>query len=221
MSPTNTPQIEGPEAHKIEIEPIPDATGFSGEDAPAEKQAENKQDVPDPTFPFGRPEHINWEEIDPAGHELLKEINLRQWMKTTEYCSGHPLDRPLNEASELYPYITGENVYEEIHRLDLAYMRGLVNDSFFKHRKLELRNAGCTRFYLNVNVYDLEIFLQWTRFISTLVIASMNSSVYPLVVRFNPLRPGNNVSLYWDYWTMDEREMIHGLLMASLAQFPV
>jgi hypothetical protein len=226
----NLPQLQGPGAKKIEIEHVPDGTGFSGSDeepaGPAEEAgAESvKKEEPmefDPEFPFGTPAAIDWNEIDAPGRDMLKELNLRPWIKSTEYCSGHPLDRPVDEPSKLYPYVTGENVYEEIANLDMAYIRGLVNDTYFRHRKTELRALGATRFYLNVNVYDNAIFSEWIRLLAALVAAATNSGLYPLIVRENPLRPGKNVSLVWDYWTAEERDMIHHLVMVSLNHFPV
>lgn len=220
---STAPELHGPGAGKIEIEAVPDGTGFSGEEKIPEKteEVQQQEDPFDPAFPFGRPEAIHWDEIDAPGITMLKELNLRSWVKSTEYCSGHPLDRPANEPSDLYPYVTGENVYEAIAKLDMAYMRGLVNDTFFRHRKQELRSAGATRFYLNVNVYDYAIFSDWVRVLASLVAATTNSVLYPLIVRENPLRIGKNISIIWDYWTAQEREMIHHLIMASLNEFPV
>jgi hypothetical protein len=103
----------------------------------------------------------------------------------------------------------------------MAFVKGLINETYFKYRKTELRTAGATRFYLNVNVYNLGIFLEWTRLLSIMVLKAMNSSLYPLIVRLNPIRPGINFTLAWDYWTLDEREMIHALIMTSLNNIPV
>ena len=222
----NKPEIVGPHADLVEVEPIPDGTGFSGDGSQVEpvqsnESHEQKEPVFDPEFPFGRPENIKWSEIDAAGVELLKEINLRPWMKSTEYCSGHPLDRPENELSSLYPYVTGENVYQEIDKLDRAYLRGLINDTFFRSRKKELREAGATRFFLNVNIYNNDIYLEWIKLLAALVASATPNGLYPLIVRENPLRPGHNVSLIWDYWTSEERDMIHYLIMVSLNSFPV
>lgn len=229
----NDPQVYGPGAPEIELEAVPDATGspYSPDDTaaapngPAEQSIADANKVPepepDPMFPFGKPENIDYSLLDPVGHELIAEFNLRPWVKTTEYCSGHPLDRPIDEGSELYPYVTGENVYAELQKLDYAYIRGLINDNYFKHRKTELREAGATRFYLNVNVYDISTFLEWARLASALVIAATHSDLYPLIIRFNPLRPGTNFSIYWDYWTLDERDLIHTVLLTALMNFPV
>jgi hypothetical protein len=225
MATTGEPEIAGPEAHKVEVVPVQGEVATEKPAGPAEQTVLDsvKPEAPplDPSFPFGRPENIDYKILDEAGHDLIKELNLRPWVKTVEYCSGHPLDRFPEEQSELYPYATGENVYEEIAKLDMAYLRGLVNDTYFKHRKTELRSAGATRFYLNMNVYNLGIFLEWTRLLSALIIATTNSGLYPLIVRLNPLRPGVNVSVYWDYWTLEERDMIHDLFLVSLNNFPV
>lgn len=221
------PEVHGPGAKEIQIEAIPDGTGFSGDVAEVEAtEVKNETTAPvekefDPAFPFGRVEDIDWNKIDAPGRDMLKELNLRSWVKSTEYCSGHPLNRPIDEVSDLYPYVSGENVYEEIARLDMAYIRGLINDTFFKQRKTELRSTGATRFYLNVNVYDYAIFSEWVKVLASLVAATTSSMLYPLIVRENPLRPGKNISLAWDYWTVEERDMIHQLVMVALNNFPV
>ena len=228
----NEPQIFGPGAAAVQMEAIPDATGHPGEpdEQPAvgaekqvveQAQADQPQAEVDPVYPFGKPDKINYKELDQEGVQLITELNLRPWVKTVEYCSGHPLDRPIDEPSDLYPYATGENVYEQMQALDMAYMRGLINSTYFKHRKNELREAGATRFYLNVNVLDETIFKEWVKLASALVIATTHNGLYPLNVQFNPLRSGNNYSLYWDYWTLEEREMIHNILLATLDNFPV
>lgn len=216
----NKPEIMGPGAHEIH-QTIADATGFSGGESAVLLQEAQNETEPDPEFPFGHPNNIDWTKIDSAGIQLIKEINLRPWMKSTEYCSGHPLDRPSDEKSEFYPYITGNDVYEEIGKLDMAYIRGLIPDVFFRRRKQELRERGATRFYLNVNVYNIAIFQQWTRMLSTLIIMSTNSILDPLIVRYNPVRPGMNYTIHWDYWTLAERELIHQLAFDSLMHFPV
>lgn len=232
------PEVFGPGASKIKvIEPVADATGFPGDDkpeppaGPAEEavlEAAKAAEVPppqqkpiDPYFPFGAPQDIDWKKIDSAGVELLQELNMRPWIKSVEYCSGHPLDRPPDEASELYPYVSGENVYDEITKLDMAFVRGLIPDQYFRYRKQELRTQGMTRFYLNVNVYNIDIFLEWTRSIAQLVTIMTNSSINPVVVRYNPLRPGTNYSIYWDYWTMDEQMLIHDAVETALLHIPV
>ena len=217
------PEIAGPGAH--EIEAVPDATGHSGDptvvfEEEPETLAEPEPQI-DPAFPFGRPENIDYTKIDQVGVKLIQEVNLRPWIKSTEYCSGHPLDRPADEYSEIYPYVTGENVYKEINKLDLAYVRGLIPDVFFRHRKAEIREMGATRFYLNVNVYNLGIFLEWARLFGTFVVMATNSTINPLIVRYNPLRVGMNYSIYWDYWTAEERELIHTIALDSLSNFPV
>src|SRR5277367_5848603 len=144
-------EVFGPGASKIKvIEPVADATGFPGDDTPeppagpveaailedmkskiaaAEEEAEKPID---PFFPFGTPNQIDWTKIDQAGVEMLQELNLRPWIKSVEYCSGHPLDRPPDEVSALYPYVSGENVYDEIDKLDMAFIRGLIPDQFFR-----------------------------------------------------------------------------------------
>jgi hypothetical protein len=220
----NNPEIAGPGAASIEA--IPDGTGFSGDDTQWKKEppapaVESEEPEFDPNFPFGKPADIDWTKIDTPGSILLKELNLRSWMQSTEYCSGHPLDRPADESSELYPYVTGENVYVEIAKLDMAYTRGVISDVYFRHRKRELREIGGTRFFLNVNVYNQTIFQDWVRMLGTMVMMSLGGAINPLVVRYNPLRPGTNYSIYLDYWTLDERDIIHALVLSSLAQFPV
>lgn len=227
-------EILGPGASKIKvIEPVADATGFPGDDTPepasgpAEAAVLESAAPPpaektiDPFFPFGTPNDIDWNTIDKAGAELIQEINLRPWIKSVEYCSGHPLDRPPDEESGLYPYVSGENVYDEISKLDMAFVRGLIPDVYFRYRKQELRTQGMTRFYLNVNVYNIEIFLEWTKAISHLVTIMTQSAINPVVVRYNPLRPGVNYSIYWDYWTMDERDMIHDAVSTALNHIPI
>lgn len=210
----NEPEIMGPGAS--EVQAVADATG-----SPHELPSQDSLPGLDLSFPFGRPENINWEEIDQAGIILIKELNLRPWIKTTEYCSGHPLDRPAGELSLLYPISTGENVYEEIHTLDLAYVRGLISDIYFRRRKQELRDIGATRFFLNVNVYNQTIFQDWIRALTTMVMVATNSGINLLNVRYNQLRLGMNYSIYWDYWTMEERDLIHALTLECLSHFPV
>lgn len=209
----NAPEIVGPGANDIEA--IPDSTGYSGE-APAFQEV-----IIDPSFPFGKPSEIDWTKIDAPGIPLLKELNIRSWVQSTEYCSGHPLDRPPNEPSELYPYVTGENVYEQIYHLDMAYMRGLVSDLYFRHRKHELREIGATRFYLNVNVYNMDIFHDWVKVMGSMLTTITNTDVNLLTTRYNSARPGNNYSIYWDYWTLAEREIIHAVALNSLIDIPV
>jgi hypothetical protein len=178
----------------------------------------------DAEFPFGRPEVIDWDELDKEGHPLIKEINLRPWMKSTEYCSGHPLDRPKDEQTGWGSRISdvlSENVYVEISKLDMAYLRGAIPDVYYRRRKLQLRDEGATRFYLNINVYNLVPFMQWIRTFSVTLLSLLGSDYNPIVVRMNPLRPGLNYTIYWDYWSMDERVMIHDLALRTLQQFPV
>lgn len=233
MAINGKPEIFGPDADKVELEHVPDGTGFSGETAeqPAGlaeeiiaeifKEQEEDEIAMDPMYPFGRPENIDYAELDQAGIQLIQEVNLRPWMKSVEYCSGHPLNRPPDEPSYLYPFVSGENVYEEINRLDLAHIRGLIPDPYFRYRKQELRQQGMTRFYLNVNVFNMMIFQEWARIFSTLVTVATQSSVNPLIARFNPLRPGINYSFYWDYWTVEERQLIHAVALDALSNFPL
>lgn len=226
MSIDKQPEIAGPGAASIQS--VPDGTGHSTDEVfildadqlEAEEVEEPVIEI-DPAFPFGRPENIDWAQIDPAGVTLLQEVNLRSWMKSTEYCSGHPLNRPPNEVSKLYPLVTGENVYEEINRIDTAFLRGLIPDVYFRQRKQDLRQQGMTRFYLNVNVYNIEIFQEWLKFFCSVVTLATQTQLNPVVIRYNPMRPGMNYSIYWDYWTIEERDMIHTLIMNSLSQFPI
>lgn len=221
------PQIAGPGAEGIKVQTTP-IIDEGKEDLPeglkkllggiavaVQEQAEAESKV-DPFFPFGKPEDINYSELDSAGITMIQEINKRPWIKTVEYCSGHPLDRPTGEQSELYPYATGENVYMETARLESSFVRGLIPDQYFRHRKEELRKAGITRFYLNVNVENMIPFMEWVGYISKLVVMATNTLINPVVVRYNPLRPGINYSIYWDYWTLEERHLIHSVVMDAL-----
>jgi|SRR5208337_323878 len=221
------PQIAGPGAEGIKVQTEPTAVEvkegmpeglkklLGGLAAAVQEQAEAEAQI-DPSFPFGKPEEIDYSELDSAGITMIQEINKRPWIKTVEYCSGHPLDRPTGEQSELYPYATGENVYLETAKLESAFVRGLIPDQYFRHRKDELRRAGITRFYLNVNIEDMIPFMGWIGYISKLVVMATNTLVNPVVVRYNPLRPGINFSIYWDYWTLEERHLIHSVVMDAL-----
>lgn len=199
------PEIAGPDASVIQ---------------PTDSAEPIKPQI-DPAFPFGRPEEIDWTQLDTSGIVLINELNLRPWIKSTEYCSGHPLNRHPEEISELYPYVTGEDVYEETSKLDRAYLRGLIPDVYFRSRKRDLRENGITRFYLNINVYNLTIFHDWIKVFSSIVMVASGSSSNPLIVRYNPLRVGINYTLYWDYWTTEERDLIHNIAIQSLNNFPV
>jgi len=227
------PEIHGPDAATISAS-IPDGIGHSlneGEEVPegvAEAlaqaiaaAAETEKVELDPMFPFGTPDQIDYKELDQAGVKLIQELNKRPWIKTVEYCSGHPLNRHPEEASELYPYVTGENVYEETDKLDMAFIRGVVPDQFFRRRKRELREQGLTRFYLNVNVYSLPIFMDWVRTLAAAVMVVTQQGLNPLIIRFNPIRTGVNYSIYWDYWTLEERDLIHNLALDTLNQIPI
>lgn len=161
----------------------------------------------DPEFPFGKPENINLAEVDPMGHPLLKEVNLRPWMKSTEYHGGDPLDEI--------------DVYQAINRLDRKYVRGVIPDVQFRRAKAQLREEGINRFFLNVNVYNLVPFTKWIKNVSVALISIVGSTYNPLVVRMNPLRPTLNFSMYWDYWTIEEKLMIHSLFVETLQQIPV
>jgi hypothetical protein len=221
----NLPGVFGPDADKTST--VPDGTGFSAEEtapaaaAQAAPVAAAEELEFDPLFPFGTPDQIDMKTLDKAGIALLAELNQRSWVKSVEYCSGHPLDRPIDEPSELYPYVSGENVYKEIHKLELAFVRGVVPDQYFRHRKQELRTQGMTRFYLNVNVYSLPVFIEWSRIMSSMLTVATQQAINPLVVRFNPLRDGLNFSIYWDYWTLEERNMIHDIALHALQHIPV
>lgn len=234
------PEIYGPGKHKIQVsEPVPDATGHSNSEpeVPMVEAFEETQEIvdaiadsfiplefepePDPSFPFGTPDQIDYTKLDKAGVELIQELNKRPWVKTVEYCSGHPLDRPADELSELYPYVSGENVYQEINKLDMAMTRGLISDRYFRYRKNDLQTVGATRFFLNVNVMDIKIFQSFVKVCSQLLTVTTQSVVNPIIVRMNPLRPGNNFSIHWDYWTMAERNMIHAILLDALYNIPV
>jgi hypothetical protein len=222
------PEIAGPGAEGIQVqtgaatpnevvqEIPPQLKKFLGGLAAAvQEQAEAESKV-DPSFPFGKPEDIDYSTLDSAGITMIQELNKRPWIKTVEYCSGHPLDRPTGEQSELYPYATGENVYVENAKLDMAFVRGLVPDQYYRHRKEELRKAGMTRFFLNVNVENLVPFMEWVTYISKIITIATNTIINPVIVRYNPLRPGVNFSVYWDYWTLEERQLIHSAVMDAL-----
>lgn len=214
------PEIVGPGAASIEIDMSDCQTA---PDIPTVTEESIKEELPqiDPSFPFGHPDNLDYSTLDKAGQELVAAINLRPWIKTVEYCSGHPFDRPTDENSALYPYGSGENVYEEINKLDAAYVRGLLPEVYFRTRKADLRSAGATRFYLNVNVYNMIVFTDWIKLFSGVVTLATQTHSNPLVVRLNPTRPGINYSLYWDYWCMEERTMIHYLALDTLNHFPV
>lgn len=224
----NEPEIAGPGAEGIQVQTtsatatevaqtLPEGLKqfLGGLAAAVQEQAEAEASV-DPMFPFGKPEEIDYSELDSAGISMIQAINKQPWIKTVEYCSGHPLDRPTGEQSALYPYATGENVYMETAKLDSAFVRGLVPDQYYRHRKEELRKAGMTRFYLNVNVEDLAIFMTWVGYISKIIVMTTNTLINPVVIRYNPLRPGVNFSIYWDYWTLEERHLIHAAIMDAL-----
>lgn len=229
----NNPEVFGPDAAKL-IESIesnnkePGIEQGSGAVAESVAQltpgyekefaAEFQQHI---MFPFGLPEHIDWTTADKAGLQFITELNKRPWVKTVEYCSGHPLNRPIDEVSDYYPDITGEDVYEEINMLDNAFVRGLIPDQYFRARKQELRESGQTRFYVSMNVYNLTIFMNWTKHFAMLLMIATGSDINPLVVRYHPMRPGVNFSLHWDYWTVNERDIIHTLALDSLNQFPI
>lgn len=108
------PEIHGPFADQVKYEPVSQPDGFAEshsevsasdlltdhtvEESPMdEPQNQVEEKEIDPSFPFGTPDEIKWSEIDQAGLILIKEINTRTWMKSTEYCSGHPLDRAQSE----------------------------------------------------------------------------------------------------------------------------
>lgn len=223
------PIISGPAAAEVSIKMENLADNAEGQETMAEFVGVPASEIPgdqqevsiDPEFPFGRPENIDWSTIDQAGISLLHEVNNRIWMKSTEYCSGHPLDRPEGETSVLYPYRTGENVYGELSRLDMAFVRGLLPDMYFRARKRELREQGSTRFYLNVNVYDVDVFQSWIKTLSSLVMVLSGDPTNPVRVTLHSLRPGYNFSIAWDYWSMEERQMIHDIMLQSLMEFPV
>lgn len=238
---SDQPEIFGPGAELVQT--VPDATGHSGEETTPviavavtssdgvgiaqaiEEVVEELQSEPEPVvnpqFPFGHPDNIDWSKIDPAGVNMLKDLNARSWIKSVEYCSGHPANRPANEGSALYPPANGRNPYEDINTLDNAYLRGAIPDVYFRYQKQEIRQSTITRFYLNVNVYNIAIFQAWVKLLSTMITMATNTVLNPVLVRYNPLRPGINYTIAWDYWTLEERDLIHQVVTDSLANYPV
>jgi len=59
-------------------------------------------------------------------------------------------------------------------------------------------------------------FMEWVTYISKIITIATNTIINPVIVRYNPLRPGVNFSVYWDYWTLEERQLIHSAVMDAL-----
>ena len=108
-------------------------------------------------YPNGEPENINYETIDEAGRELIKELNKRPWISTIAYCSGHPQDRHVNENTKcsrshyipdiVPPKVVRWNFYEELYRM--TSLGSSVPPEQLKEAQKELAKSSITEFYLS------------------------------------------------------------------------
>lgn len=152
-------------------------------------------------FPFGPPDSIDWTEINPVGHVLLKEVNARSWVKSTEYHAG---------------MVSDIHAPAELANLDLKFVRGVIPDIQFRRIKRAMQEEFIARFYLNVNVYAMTPFMTWMKSLAMTMASIQGDGLNPVMVRYNPLRPNANFTITWDYWTKHEQLMIHEIAVDTL-----
>lgn len=179
----------------------------------------------DPEFPFGRPADINYDKVDEIGRPLIKEINKRAWVQSTEYCSGHPPDRPLGEKTKWYPGEGGQKIFQDcIGDLMRYRMNGVISQHELDMKMVDLHQRYSSYFYLNVNVYQMNIFRQWLGSLQRLIFEVWGEDALfhrILDIKFHPIRPQLNFTIRFTYFSVEDREKIHQTILDSLHYFPV
>lgn len=183
---------------------------------------------PDPTFPYGRVEDINYNQLDPAGHNLIKEINKRPWIATVSYCSGHPFNRPKEEDTPYTEHLTYKGkprweFAEEMHKLNKQVRGHRISKDIYRTEIKDLIEASRSWFNLTMNVYKTEPFLQWMRsFFVAYTNTFLQFQLYrPPEVTLNPLFPIPNYTLVCGYFGVEHRTGLHTLLSESIRNIPI
>ena len=82
--------------------PLPLASdGLSIRFRPRRRRQPKPEGVVSLRYPYDLPNEIVYKDLDRPGRALIKEINLHPWMESTDYCAGHPPDRPAKESTPL------------------------------------------------------------------------------------------------------------------------
>ena len=184
--------------------------------------------IPNPFFPYGPPEEIVWKDIDPVGHRLIKEINLRPWIATVAYCSGHPADRPVEEETPWCQKLTWNglsrwNFYQEGVKLERQLRGHRIGKAAYNEQVQNLIETSRAHFSLNVNVYVMAPFLQWLRTVYTVYLQTfMRMPIYKLPeVSLNPMSPIPHFNIMVGYFGVEHRESLHELFVDSLRVVPI
>ena len=209
--------------------PVPFASeGLSIRFRPRRRRRANQVRTPSFRYPYDLPNEIVYKELDQMGRALIKEINLHPWMESTDYCAGHPPDRPAKESTPLSLLKAGSpkmdalrwDFFEELAKLK---QRSKPGDKYYTEVR-RLGDQSRSRFYLNLNLYLLPPFLNWARRVDLIVsrIFVGGLPIYRLPeVQFHPSRPGLNVTWSFDYYSVEDRRVFHQILLDTLQGLPI
>lgn len=180
----------------------------------------------DHEFPYGRPEQLDYTTVDIAGHDLLKALNTTDWIKTVEYCSGHPLDRPLTEGTHKGPFHINDDgspirldPYREFSEIDAQFMKGLCDRRRRDELRQNMEEMSRVTFFLHVNVYNSDKFFKWVKVTQSGLLQAFGMDAYvvfPFRVMYQALRIQNSYNLTIDYFSVRDRAMIHLIMIEAL-----
>lgn len=184
--------------------------------------------APNPCFPFEHPQELNYDELDPVGRDLVRELNKRPWCETTCYCSGHPTDRPEDEQTLWTRNTTWEgknrwDVSEELEKLQTRLRGHRLNKENYQASVKTLLDASRAQFLLGLNVYKLNPFYKWLRISYVMFVRTfMPFGVYQLPeVTLNPLIPVPNLSISIGYFGVEHRQALNSLFSEALRHVPI
>jgi hypothetical protein len=199
------------------------------------KHPASRENVPsgNACYPYGEPEDINYDLIDPIGRRLIKELNMRPWISTVSYCSGHPQDRPIDEetAESTTHYMPSSdppkpvrwNFYEELYRM--SSLGADLPEGKMEEAQDELAESSITEFNLSVHVLNHHAFVVWIRTVNTALRMFVGREALrdrPIDVRLNlNMRRGMNYIITWPYFTVKERTIFHEIMLGTLDNIPV
>lgn len=184
-------------------------------------------------YPYDYPNKIVYKELDQVGRALIKEINLHPWMDSTDYCAGHPPDRPANESTPVSLSKAGNakldslrwNFFKELTKLKQRGRAKKINPEKFHVEAQRLLDRSRSRFCLNLNVYAMPVFLGWARQVEMEVGLIFDGKILPHyqppAIRLNPGRPGLNVTWTFEFYSAEERRVFHQILLDTLRMIPI
>ena len=213
----------------IQIKEEPKASGISLPFRPPRIRSSN-----DPLFPYGAPEELDYATLDQAGVELIKEINRHPWIATTEYCSGHPSDRPPTEETAhtaehnrivmaTMPTAFRWDFWEELQRLTDYHLKGKIGKTDYVTRQAMLVECSKATLYFGAQVSVVRPFFGWMRLVySGFGEIFTGSPLYSMpTLTVDPMRKLMRIHFSFDYYGVAHRERAHNILMTSLMEFPI